>query len=84
MFISKMNLEANNSAYRTTLVRIMKHNYDSLLIQQPVDKFETLKNQGFDMEELEDRVDEINGTMPGDRTYSSIRPKSEHPYGTIN
>ena len=36
------------------------------------------------MEELEDRVDEINGTLPGDRTYSSIRPKSEHPYGTIN
>ena len=49
-----------------------------------MDKFETLKNQGFDMEELEDRVDEINGTLPGDRTYSSIRPKSEHPYGTIN
>ena len=79
-----MNLEANNSTYRTTLVRFMNHNYDSFVFQQPVDKFETLKNQGFDMEELEDRADEINGTMPGDRTFSSIRPKSEHPYGTIN
>ena len=84
MFISKMNLEANNTAYHTTLVRLMNHKYDSSLFQQPVDKFETLKNQGFDMEELEDRVDEINGTLPGDRTYSSIRPKSDHPYGTIN